>query len=118
MISLRSTDVVVPPRGGLPPFFWCECSVLNRRQQLAEPVLGRSMRAANMRHYHFVLDDGSGPDGLGGMELRDDDAALAFGKRVIRDLRQGDRSASGVMLIAEGERTVGVIPFPSRDQNI
>jgi hypothetical protein len=96
--------------------FWCACSILNRRQQLAEPVWGRSLRAADMRHYHFVLDDGSGPDGLGDMVLRDDDAARVFGKQVIRDLRQSDRCASGVMLIAEGERTVGVIPFPRRDQ--
>ena len=70
-----------------------------------------------MHHYQFVLADGSEPDSLGGMTLRDDGAALAFGKRVIGDLERGDQCASGIIVIAEGERIVGAIAFPTGDQN-
>jgi hypothetical protein len=50
---------------------------------------------------------------LGSMELANDDAALAFGKRMIRDLmREGaEQYARWTMDIAEDERAVASIPF-------
>jgi hypothetical protein len=50
---------------------------------------------------------------LGSMELANDDAALAFGKRMIRDLmREGaEQYPRWTMDIAEDERAVASIPF-------
>jgi hypothetical protein len=51
---------------------------------------------------------------LGGTPLADDNAAVAFGKQVIQDLKCGaEADAGGAMLIMEGERIVARIPFES-----
>jgi hypothetical protein len=65
-----------------------------------------------LRYYQFALDNGSGPEDLGGMALGDDDEAIAFGKEVIQDLkRNADQYARWSMYITEDERIVGTIPF-------
>ena len=55
---------------------------------------------------------------LGSMELANDDAALAFGKRMIRDLmREGAKQYAGwTMNVAEDERAVASIRFDCPDQ--
>jgi len=71
-----------------------------------------------MGYYHFTIDKSGGIEVLGGTPLDDDDAAIAFGKQVIRDLKHDAKECAGwAMLITEGARTVGAIPFeldPSR----
>ena len=67
-----------------------------------------------MLTYRFVLrnDGGRRVEGLGSMGLTGDDEALAFGKRVIRDLMLGDQRFAGWMMdITAGERPVGSIPL-------
>ena len=66
-----------------------------------------------MVYYCFALDDDcSGTEVLGGISLVDDDEARIFGKQVIQDLqRGGDHRAICTILITEGRRTVGSIPF-------
>jgi hypothetical protein len=67
-----------------------------------------------MLTYRFVLrnDGGRRVEGLGSMGLTDDDEALTFGKRVIRDLMLGDQRFAGWMMdITAGERPVGSIPL-------
>lgn len=65
-----------------------------------------------MRYYHFALDDGTGPEDLGGMALVDDNEAIAFGKQVIQDLKSyADQYARWSMGITEGERIVDTIHF-------
>jgi hypothetical protein len=66
-----------------------------------------------MRYYHFCLFNGGGSDRLGGLTLPHDDAAVAFGKQVLRDLT-GDQYAQSFMHIIEHDRIVGAIPFRAR----
>jgi hypothetical protein len=66
-----------------------------------------------MPSYDFFLHSDSEIDDLGYMELADDATALAFGAKVIRDSMEGDADqyAGWTIDIAEGQRTVGSIPF-------
>jgi hypothetical protein len=65
-----------------------------------------------MGYYHFTVDKSGRIEVLGGTLLADDDAAVAFGKQVIRDLNHDAKECAGwAMLITEGARTVGAIPF-------
>jgi hypothetical protein len=71
------------------------------------------MQVSMMVYYCFALDDSrSGTEVLGGIPLADDDEARIFGTQVIQDLQRGaDQRATGTILITEGRRTVGRIPF-------
>jgi hypothetical protein len=70
-----------------------------------------------MIHYRFTIHNGSTKtESLGGASLNDDAEALAFGKRVIRDLmgkstKPPNPYAGWTMDITEGERTVESIPL-------
>jgi len=65
-----------------------------------------------MAYYHFTIDKNGGIEVLGGTPLADDDAAIAFSKQVIRDLQHDAKECAGwAMLITEGARSVGAIPF-------
>jgi hypothetical protein len=72
-----------------------------------------------VRYYNFALDNGSGPDDLGGMALADDAEAIAFGKQVIQDLKGFQNLQSSVdhqyarwsLHVTEAERIVETIPF-------
>ncbi len=65
-----------------------------------------------MGYYHFTVDKSGEIEVLGGTPLLDDDAAIAFGKQVIRDLKHDAKECAGwAMLITEGARTVAAIPF-------
>ena len=69
-----------------------------------------------MLSYGFALRNNGGrrAEGLGSLGLAGDGEALAFGKRVIRDLMHGDQKYAGSILdITEGERLVGSIPLGS-----
>lgn len=75
-----------------------------------------------MPHYHFSLhNNGTRIEDLGGVVLADADEALAFGKRVIRELlhKNPEQHARWTMEITEGDRIVRSIPLEfdtSRDQ--
>jgi hypothetical protein len=65
-----------------------------------------------MGYYHFTIDKSGGIEVLGGTPLDDDAAAIAFSQQVIRDLKHDAKECAGwAMLITEGARTVGAIPF-------
>jgi hypothetical protein len=65
-----------------------------------------------MGYYHFTIDKSGGIEVLGGTPLVDDNAAIAFSKQVIRDLKHDAKECAGwAMRITEGARTVGAIPF-------
>ncbi len=67
-----------------------------------------------MRAYHFALRNDAGDnEDLGYLALPDDDAALAGGGKVIRDIMSGHTpSYSGsIMEIIEGQRVLGAIPL-------
>ena len=65
-----------------------------------------------MLHYRFTIHNGTDKtESLGGASLDDDAEALAFGKRVIRDLMGKSTYVGWTMDISESERTVGSIPF-------
>lgn len=66
-----------------------------------------------MHYYDFYLYNGCGSDHLGGLTLPHDDAAVAFGKQVLRDLT-GDQYARSSMHILERGRIVDAIPFRAR----
>ena len=65
--------------------------------------------------YHFTIHnvDGSDREETGRMALRDDNAARAFGKAIIRDIMTGDavRYASWTMDISRGGPACGLPPF-------
>ena len=63
--------------------------------------------------YQFNLHDDTRHEELGSMALVDDDAALAFGRQVIRDLlRKDDEHLHGwTMEITDDERSVASIRF-------
>lgn len=66
--------------------------------------------------YSFSIRNGDGSDRevLGFIDLLNDDAALAFGNDVIRDMLRDnvDQYAGWMMDIAEGERHVCSVAFP------
>jgi hypothetical protein len=67
-----------------------------------------------MPFYYFDLQNGGNRlDALSGVTLADDGAALAFGKRLMRELldRNPEQHARWTMEINEGERTVHRIPL-------
>jgi hypothetical protein len=65
--------------------------------------------------YHFTIynADRSDREEAGRMALRDDKAARAFGKAMIRDMISGEaaRYAGWIMDIAQGERAVWSLPL-------
>lgn len=70
--------------------------------------------------YRFSIRnaDGSEREATGRMALRDDKAARAFGRAMIRDMMRGDspRYADWTMDVAKGARPVCSIPF-SRNES-
>jgi hypothetical protein len=68
-----------------------------------------------MLAYTFVVrnNDAAEIEKLGAMELANDGEALAFGKRVIRDLMHegAEQYAGWTVDVNEAERAVGSIPF-------
>lgn len=67
-----------------------------------------------MPHYHFCLqNEGDRIDDLGGLVLANDAAALAFGRRVIRELLHNnpEQHACWMMDITECDRIVHSIPL-------
>jgi len=66
--------------------------------------------------YSFSIRNGDGSDRevLGFIDLLNDDAALAFGNDVVRDMLRDtvDQYAGWMMDIAEGERHVCSVAFP------
>ncbi len=67
-----------------------------------------------MRAYSFAVRNGTTEiEKLGSMALANDDAALAFGEQLIRDLmREGaEQHAGWTMDVKEDERAVGSISF-------
>jgi hypothetical protein len=70
--------------------------------------------------YRFSIHnaDGSDREATGRMALRDDKAARAFGKAMIRDMMRGDnaRYADWTMDVAKGTRPICSIPF-SRNES-
>jgi hypothetical protein len=70
--------------------------------------------------YRFSVHnaDGSDHEATGRMALRDDKAARAFGKAMIRDMMRDDtlRYADWTMDVAKGARPVCSIPF-SRNEH-
>ena len=65
--------------------------------------------------YRFTINnaDGSDREEAGRMALRDDNAARAFGKAMIRDMMSGEaaRYAGWIMDITQGERAVRSLPL-------
>ena len=72
-----------------------------------------------MLAYTFVVrnNDAAEIEKLGAMELANDGEALAFGKRVIRDLmHEGTEQYTGWTVdVNEAERAVGSIPFNQKE---
>ena len=68
-----------------------------------------------MPSYKFkVHDDSIGSERLGAAVLADDDEALGFAQRVIRELAYSDAIyATGTMKITTGKRMVACIAFES-----
>jgi hypothetical protein len=67
-----------------------------------------------MPHYHFSLhNEGRRIEDLGGVVLEDDPAAIAFSRRVIRELLHNnpEQYAVWTMNITENERVVRSIPL-------
>jgi hypothetical protein len=66
-----------------------------------------------MPNYRFKAHDGNGSEKLGAAVLTNDDEALAFAKRIIQEMLQGDagRYAAWTMEITAGKRNVGSIIF-------
>jgi hypothetical protein len=69
-----------------------------------------------MPNYRFKVHDiRSGSKKLGAAVLADDDEALAFAKRVIRELIHSDAKlyTTWTMEVTAGKRTVASVPFES-----
>ena len=64
-----------------------------------------------MPYYRFAISNEI--DSLGITLVADDDAALALGKQLTRELMQeyAEHYSGSTMDITEGDRTVGSIPF-------
>jgi hypothetical protein len=63
--------------------------------------------------YQFNLHDDTQVEELGSMALVDDDAALAFGKQVIRDLldKDDDHCSGWTLEIIDSDRRIASIRF-------
>jgi len=72
-----------------------------------------------MPAYSFVVrnNDATEIEKLGAMALANDDAALAFGRLMIRDLMRecAEQHAGWTMDVAEDERAVGSISFNQKE---
>ena len=69
-----------------------------------------------MPNYRFKLHDiRTGSEKLGAAVLTDDDEALAFAKRVIRELIHSDAKlyTTWTMEVTAGNRSVASVPFES-----
>jgi hypothetical protein len=69
-----------------------------------------------MPHYRFKAHDiRTGSEKLGTAVLADDDEALAFAKRVIRELINSDAKlyTTWMMEVTAGKRIVASVPFES-----
>ena len=65
-----------------------------------------------MPNYRYVLHDGAiQTETLGNIELSDDAEAVAFGQRVMREMKRPASYAGCAMKIMEGERTAGEVLF-------
>ena len=66
-----------------------------------------------MRHYYFSLEDsGTRIEYLGRVDLANDEEALSFGRRLVRDLRENDAvEARWSLGVTEGGRAVASIPL-------
>jgi hypothetical protein len=66
--------------------------------------------------YKFSMHNGDGSsEENGSVTLRNDGAARAFGRRVIREMTDGNlvQYAGWTMDVASGERAVCSLPFPA-----
>src|SRR4051794_37580619 len=72
-------------------FFCVGCSVLNRRPARLRYDPNRDVIEAGkqMAAYHFGIKSTKRIEDLGAMDLANDAEALAFGRRIIRDLMDG-----------------------------
>jgi len=62
-----------------------------------------------MKPYRFAMqNDGKQIEELGGLAMRDDGEALAFGEQIARDLADGSQPGLAVAIF-EGARTVGSV---------
>jgi hypothetical protein len=79
------------------------------------PTLREIRRAVLVYSFSIRNGDGSDLEVLGFTDLLNDYAALAFGNDVIRDMLRDnvDQYAGWMMDIAEGERVVCSVAFPS-----
>ena len=73
-----------------------------------------------MPNYKFKVHDvSSGSEKLGAAVLADDDEALGFAQRVIRELVQGDAIyATATMEVVTGKREVARIKFESAPRRV
>ena len=74
-----------------------------------------------MPRYRFTLCNACEVEDLGGMMLPDDDAALAFAHRVLRDVcvfeGEADQHPSWMVKVQAGERVIARVPIKaSADQ--
>jgi hypothetical protein len=84
----------------------------------AEPTISKPVpRLVEMPNYRFKAHDrGAGAEKSGAAVLADDDEALAFAKRVIRELMRQDTkryTTSWTMEITAGTRSIASVPFES-----
>jgi hypothetical protein len=72
-----------------------------------------SAKRSPMPNYRFKAHDGNGSEKLGAAVLTNDDEALAFAKRIIQEMMQGDVAlyTTWAMDITAGKRNVGSILF-------
>jgi hypothetical protein len=67
-----------------------------------------------MSYYRFIArDDAARADELGGMLLADDDVALDFGAKIVRDLisEAPSKPVDWYLEVVNGNRAVATIPF-------
>jgi hypothetical protein len=72
------------------------------------------MSHSAMPSYRYILhEDAAQTEALGSIELSDDAEAVAFGERLIRDMKHSDPAscAGCAMKIMEGEQTAGEVLF-------
>jgi hypothetical protein len=79
--------------------------------RLGEPIPTQRVLEQVMPYYRFAISNEI--DSLGVTLMADDDAALALGKQLTRELMQeyAEHYSGSTMDITEGDRTVGSIPF-------
>jgi hypothetical protein len=73
------------------------------------------LRWAMLYNFSMHNGDGSSREKNGSVTLRNDGAARAFGRRVIREMTDGnlEQYAGWTMDVASGERAVCSLPFPA-----